>query len=55
MLPAALYTLFRTKRSHLLTDEQIVGAVLAGTAITTAVVGSLYINMPRLGGTVDVD
>jgi hypothetical protein len=53
MLPAALYTLYRTKRSRVLNDEQIVAAVLAGTAITTAVVGSLYINMPRLGGKVE--
>lgn len=55
MLPAALYTLYRTKRSRILNDEQIVAAVLTGTAITTAVVGSLYINMPRLGGTVATD
>lgn len=55
MLPAAAYTLYRTKRSGILGDEQIVGAVLAGTAITTAVVGSLCINMPRLGGKVVSD
>ena len=55
MLPAAVYTLYRTKRSRILNDEQIVAAVLTGTAITTAVVGSLYINMPRLGGKVETD
>ena len=53
MLPAAAYTLYRTKRSRILNDQQIVGAVLAGTAITTAVVGSLFVNMPRLGGNVE--
>jgi hypothetical protein len=55
MLPAALYTLYRTKRGRILNDGQIVGAVLAGTAITTAVVGSLYIDMPRLGGKGEAD
>jgi hypothetical protein len=55
MLPAAAYTLYRTKRAGILSDEQIVGAVLAGTAITTAVVGSLYVNMPPLGGKVETD
>lgn len=53
MLPAATYRLYRTKREGILNDEQIVAAVLAGTAITTAVVGSLYVNMPRLGGRVE--
>ena len=49
VLPASVYTLYRTKRDGLLTDEQLVGAFLTGTALADAAVGSLYIDMPRLG------
>jgi hypothetical protein len=49
VLPAALYTLHRTRRDGLLSDEQLVGAIAAGTALSAAVVGSLYLDMPRLG------
>ena len=51
MLPAAIYTLLRIKRDNLLTEEQILGAFLTGTALSTAAIASLYVNMPRLGGT----
>lgn len=50
VLPASAYTLYRTHRDGLLTDEQLVGAFLTGTALANAAVGSLYVDMPRLGG-----
>ena len=50
VLPASVYTLYRTHRDTLLTDEQLVGAFLTGTALANAAVGSLYMDMPRLGG-----
>lgn len=53
MLPAAGYTLRRTRQQGLLTPEEIVGAFLTGTVLSTAAVASLYVDMPRLGGTVD--
>lgn len=49
LLPASAYTLYRTNRDGLLTDEQLVGAFLAGTALANAAVGSLYLDMPGLG------
>jgi hypothetical protein len=49
VLPASAYTLWRTREDSLLTDEQLLGAVLTGTALADAAIGSLYINMPRLG------
>ncbi|MGA5466760.1 HXXEE domain-containing protein [Mycobacterium sp. NPDC050041] len=52
VLPAAVYTLLRTKRDNLLTEEQILGAFLTGTALSTGAIASLYVDMPRLGGTV---
>lgn len=53
MLPASAYVLRRTRRDGLLDEEQLLGAVLTGAALNTAAVGSLYIDMPRLGGRVD--
>lgn len=50
VLPASAYTLWRTKHDRLLSDEQLVGAFLTGTALANAAVGSLYVDMPRLGG-----
>ena len=52
MLPASTYALRRTRREGLLTDEQWLGAVLVGNAACLAAVGSLYVDMPTLGGTV---
>ena len=50
MLPASVFALARIRRSGVLTDEDLVGAFLAGTALSTAAVGRLYVDMPRLGG-----
>ena len=53
VLPASGYTLWRTRRDGILTDDQLLGASLAGTALCGAAVGSLYLDMPRLGGEPD--
>ena len=50
MLPSGLYALWRARRDELLTDEQLVGAFLAGNAAALAAVSSLYVDMPTLGG-----
>lgn len=50
MLPASVYVIRRTRREGLLTDEELFGALLAGAALGNAAVGSLYVDMPRLGG-----
>lgn len=50
VMPATAGVLARIRREGLLSDEQLVGAALAGNALTTAAVASLYVDMPRLGG-----
>lgn len=50
MLPASAYAISRTRRDGLLTDEQLLGALLAGTSLGNAAIASLYVHMPRLGG-----
>ena len=50
MLPASVHTLRRTRRDGPLSDEQLLGAFLAGAALSSAAVASLYVDMPRLGG-----
>lgn len=52
MLPASLYALRRARAEGLLTDEQFLGALLTGNAACLAAVGSLYVDMPTLGGEV---
>ena len=49
VLPASAYTLLRTKREGLLTDKQLLAAFLVGNVLSDAAIGSLYLNMPRLG------
>lgn len=53
MLPASLYALHHARADGLLTDEQWLGAILVGNASCLAAVGSLYVNMPTLGGKVE--
>lgn len=50
VLPASGYTIWRTRRDALLTGEQLLRASVTGTALCGAAVGSLYLDMPRLGG-----
>ena len=50
MLPASGYVIRRTRRDGLLTDEELAAALLAGAALGNAAVASLYVDMPRLGG-----
>lgn len=50
VLPASGYTLWRVRRDGPLTDEQLIGASLTGTALCGAAVASLFVDMPRLGG-----
>jgi Sec-independent protein secretion pathway component TatC len=52
MLPTGLYALWKARQEELLTDEQLVGAFLVGNAAALAAVGSLYVDMPTLGGEV---
>ncbi|HEY6781187.1 MAG TPA: HXXEE domain-containing protein [Thermoleophilaceae bacterium] len=52
MLPASVYALRRARAEGLLTDEQLLGAVLVGNASCLAAVGSLYVDMPTLGGVI---
>lgn len=52
MLPASTYVISRSRGDRLLTDEQLVGALLAGNALAGAAVASLYVDMPRLGGAI---
>ena len=53
MLPTSVYALRRTRAEGLLTDEQWLGAILVGNAACLAAVGSLYVDMPALGGRVE--
>lgn len=52
MFPAGVYALWKAREEELLTDEQLVGAFLAGNAAALAAVSSLYVDMPTLGGAV---
>ena len=49
VLPASGYTLWRARRDGPLTDAELVGASLTGSALCGAAVGSLFLDMPRLG------
>lgn len=49
MLPASLGTLAKVRRDGAISDEQLLGSIVAGMALCTAAVGSLYLDMPTLG------